>query len=448
MRYDLIIIGAGPGGYHTAIRGAQRGLSVALIERENVGGVCLNVGCIPTKALYASAKRLLMLREQEAFGISGEITFDFSQAQKRKDDVVSRMVAGVEKLLKKNKVTLIRGEAIFNKNGVIVDGEQIFGKNIVIATGSRPLMLPFFNIDHQIILDPTDLLNIKECPESLLILGGGVMGIEFATIFNAFGVAVTIVELEKQVLTGVDRSVVARQVKLLKKRGVKILTRTEVIDIQNQDGVAQFTLSNNTVLSASKALIAVGRSFNSDISGLKAFGVTVDSKGAIIVDQQQRTAVPNIFAIGDVVAGAMLAHVASYEGDRVIHTIFNEVIPKSTLPAAIFTIPEIATVGVTPGNSDDSLIKGQFLYGGNGKAITMGETDGVAVIYCYQKSPEIACGATIMGAGASGLIQIISIAINESIPIKSISEMIFAHPTLGEIILEAFEDIEGYSIHK
>ncbi len=447
--YDLTIIGAGPGGYHTAIRAAQKGLSVALIEKNKVGGVCLNVGCIPTKALYGTAHRLIQVnQENEKFGIKSEnTTFDFDIAQQRKDKVVKQMTSSVEALLKKHGVNLIFGEAEFiNKNKIKVNDEEIDSKNIIIATGSSPLMLPFFNIDHNVILDSTDLLNIKELPKSLIILGAGVMGIEFANIFNAFGVKVTILELEKQILPSVDKMISSQLAKILKSRGIDIYLKKKTTVIKNDNEEAYFQLEDGAEFRAEKALISIGRKFNSDIKGLDNLGISKTPNGAIIVDKYYKTNIDNIYAIGDVSGGMLLAHVASYEGEKALASIVNENYPSSTIPSAIFSIPEIATVGLTAQNSDIKLKKGMFSYQASGKAMAIGEEQGLAIFYIAEN--DLIVGSTIMGADASNLIQLITLAINNKMKAEDFVRNVFPHPTLSEIVLEGVEDIHGMAIHK
>ena len=447
--YDLTIIGAGPGGYHTAIRAAQNGLSVTLIEKNKVGGVCLNVGCIPTKALYGTAHRLVQINEEnEKFGISSEkTTFNFTIAQARKDKVVNEMTSSVEALLKKHGVKLIFGEAEFiNKNKIKVNNEEITSKNIIIATGSSPLMLPFFNIDHNVILDSTDLLSIKELPKSLIILGAGVMGIEFASIFNAFGVKVTILELEKQILPTVDKIIASQLTKILKSRGIDIHLKKKTTVIKNDNGEAYFQLEDGTEFRAEKALISIGRKFNSDIKGLDYLGISKTPNGAIIVDKYQKTNVDSIYAIGDVSGGMLLAHVASYEGEKALANISNEKYPDSIIPAAIFSIPEIATVGLTAQNSEIKLKKGMFSYQASGKAMAIGEENGLAIFYTNEDDEIV--GSSIMGSDASNLIQLVTIAINNNMKASDFVKNVFPHPTLSEIVLEGIEDIHGMAIHK
>jgi len=447
--YDLIIIGAGPGGYHTAIRAAQKGLDVTLIEKNNIGGVCLNVGCIPTKALYGTAHRLIQVNEEnEKFGIYSENTvFDFTKTQERKEQVVNNMTSSVEGLLKKHGVNLIFGEAEFlSQNKIKINNEEIESKNIIIATGSSPLMLPFFNIDHNVILDSTDLLNIKKLPKSLIILGAGVMGIEFASIFNAFGVKVTVLELEKQILPTIDKIIASQLTKILKSRGIDIFLRKKTSVIRNDNGEAYFQLEDGTEFRAEKALISIGRKFNSDIKGLDDLGISKSPNGALIVNNAQKTSVENIYAIGDVSGGMLLAHVASYEGEKALADILNEEYPDSVIPSAIFSIPEIATVGITSQNSKEKLNKGMFSYQASGKAMAIGEENGLAIFYANNDDELI--GSTIMGSDASNLIQIITIAINNKMKVNEFVKNVFPHPTLSEIVLEGVEDIHGDAIHK
>ncbi len=447
--YDLTIIGAGPGGYHTAIRAAQKGLKIALLEKNKVGGVCLNVGCIPTKALYGTAYRLIQINEEnENFGIKSENTvFDFNTAQQRKNKVVEQMTSSVEALVKKHGVDLIFGEAEFlSKNKIKINNEEIESKNIIIATGSSPLMLPFFNIDHKVILDSTDLLNIEKLPKSMIILGAGVMGIEFASIFNAFGVKVTVLELEKQILPSIDKMIASQLTKILKARGIDIHLKKKTTVIKNDNGEAYFQLEDGTEFRAEKALISIGRKFNSDIKGLDILGISKTPNGALIVNNNQQTNIENIYAIGDVSGGMLLAHVASYEGEKALAHILNEKYPDSVIPSAIFSIPEIATVGLTAQNSDIKLKKGMFSYQASGKAMAIGEEKGIAIFYTDEN--DKLTGATIMGADASNLIQMITIAINKKMKAEDFVKNVFPHPTLSEIVLEGVEDIHGMAIHK
>jgi len=292
MKYDIIIIGAGPGGYHTAIRAAQKGLKVTLIEKNKIGGVCLNVGCMPTKALYSTAHKLIQIKkESEKFGIKiNEVNFNFKTAQTRKKEVVENMTSSVEALVKKHGINLIYGEAEFiNEHNIKVNDEIIEAENIIIATGSSPLMLPFFNIDHDVILDSTDLLNIESIPESLIILGAGVMGIEFASIFNAFGTKVTIVELEKQILPTIDKLIASQLTKILKSRGIDIILKKKTTEIRNLNSKAYFKLEDGTEITAQKALISIGRKYNSNIKGMEKINLKLSSKGAILVNENQQT---------------------------------------------------------------------------------------------------------------------------------------------------------------
>ncbi len=445
----IVIIGAGPGGYHTAIRAAQKGFQVTLVEKDKIGGVCLNVGCIPTKALYRVAKGLLDINEKNvSFGINSEGTsFDFTQTQKRKDGIVNQMVNSVNQLLKKHQIRVVTGEASLKPYFVIVNGEEISYDYLIIATGSSPLELPFFNIDHKNILDSTDLLNIENIPSSLIVLGGGVMGVEFATIFNAFGSKVTIVELEKQILPSVDKLVATQLTKILKSRGIEIITGMKASKIGVDSDGAYFELDGGKIVKGEKALISIGRKYNSDIKGLESCGVELTERKAIKVDLNQKTSNPKIFAIGDVTGGMLLAHVASYEGERALKAIMNEENEEyQEIPAAIFSIPEVASVGKTAQNSVEKLQKGMFSYGANGKAMALSEEEGLLLVYA-DESDHLA-GATIMGAEASNLIQIIKVALRNRMKISDFVSTVFPHPTLSEVVLEGAEDIHGEAIHK
>jgi dihydrolipoamide dehydrogenase len=317
--FDIVLIGGGPGGYVGAIRGAQKGAKVALIEKCKLGGTCLNWGCIPTKALYYSAKALSAAKKAASFGVDvGSVSFDLKRAVARKDGVVSKLVSGVEQLLKTNGCELIRGEGKIEAPGRVsikkADGvKEIGAKKIIIATGSEPAMIPAFNIDRKNVLTSTEALDLKSLPESLLIIGGGVMGCEFATLFSRFGSKVTVVELLPTILSTEDKQVVRVISKSFKDLGIDVRTGVHVDKVEVTEGGVKTTLAEGEEFITEKVLVTIGRSFNSGGLGLEDIGVNME-KGRIPVNEKMETNVEGVYAIGDVTGGMLLAHVASTEG--------------------------------------------------------------------------------------------------------------------------------------
>lgn len=456
--FDVVIIGAGPGGYVAAIRGAQMGGKVAVIERDKVGGTCLNRGCIPTKALYYSAGALAGARHAADFGVSvGEVSFDLSKAVERKDGVVKKLVGGVEQLLKGNGVEVIRGEGYIEAPGrVRVTGtgtvETIGAKSIIIATGSEPALIPAFNIDRKNVLTSTEILDLKAVPQSLLIIGGGVMGCEFATMFSTFGSSVIIVELLPTILSTEDKMVSRAVAKRYKDTGVSVLTEVSVESVTVEgEGSVKTRLKDGSEFITEKVLVAIGRSFNSERMGLDAAGVAVD-RGRISVSSAMETNVKGIYAIGDVTGKMLLAHVASVQGTVAVSNALGRsaTMDYSVIPAGIFTDPEIASVGLREKDAEAQGIKvsvGRFPYAASGKAMGMGETEGFVQIVADPETDKV-LGCSIVGAHATDLIGEVALAMRSGLKVKDIAETIHAHPTLPEIVMEAAEDVHGAAIHK
>jgi dihydrolipoamide dehydrogenase len=482
--YDLAIIGAGPGGYHAAIRAAQFGANVALIEKEALGGTCLNWGCIPTKALYASSELIQKIRNHgEEFGVKcGGLELDFEQAVERKNQVVKELVEGIEALENtwKNDVYKGFGKIIGgNKEDgfqVSIEGEDnttITAKRVIIATGSSPALIPAFNIDHDRILTSDDILHpeFKEVPETLLIIGAGVIGCEFANIFATFGSEVTMLEYLPSPIATEERLVIRELQKKLDELGIELHVSQNVLSVENTgDGVKATTCSadvpRDEVESAEKSefeadycLVSIGRAKESDNLGLEEMGIETD-RGAIKVNQDTlETDCEGIYAIGDVTGGTMLAHVASYEGDVAVANILHEiggfeVEPRTTdysvVPATIFTNPNIGSVGMRRSDAKDKGIDvamGRFPYESLGKAKCMGETEGFIMILADKETGEIV-GASCIGAEAPELISEISVAMEHGITVAQLGEVIHSHPTISEMVLEGAEDTFGMAIHR
>ena len=455
--FDCVVVGAGPGGYVAAIRAAQLGAKTAIIERNKIGGTCLNWGCIPTKALYYSAKTLDKARHAADFGVNvGEVSFDLAKAVERKDGVVKKLVGGVEQLLKGNKVEVIRGNAYLESAGKIrvSNGdatEEIAGKSVIIATGSEPALIPAFNIDRVNVLTSTEMLDLKKVPESLLVIGGGVMGCEFATMFATFGSSVMIVELLPTILSTEDKMVARVIAKRFKETGVSVLTEVQVESVTPEGGRVKTRLKDGREFITDKVMVAIGRSFNSAGIGLDRLGVTMD-RGRIAVDERMETNVKGVYAIGDVTGKMLLAHVASTQGIVAANNAAGKDarMDYSIIPAGIFTDPEIASVGLREKDAEEKGIPvsvGRFPYAASGKALGMGETEGFVQLVADPGTDKV-LGCSIVGAHATDLIGEVAIAMKAGATVKDIADTVHAHPTLPEIVMEAAEDVHGMAIHK
>jgi dihydrolipoamide dehydrogenase len=457
IEFDIAVIGGGPGGYVAAIRAAQQGACVCLIERDRVGGTCLNRGCIPTKALYSTALLLQRMKNSDSHGIRAEnLAFDFAQAARRKDEVVEKLVGGVEQLLKGNGVDIFRGEASLEGAGKVrIRSKDVVGhiraKNIILATGSvvaRPQTLP---IDGKNVLTSNEILAIKELPKSLLVIGGGYIGCEFASIFSAMGTEVTIVEQLPAILARSDRQSVGEVEKSLKEQGATIHVDTSVEGLETTDGKVTARLSGGRELSVEKVLVAVGRVPNTESLELEAAGVRTD-KGAVVVDEGMRTSAKGIFAIGDVTNIIQLAHVASYQGGIAVNNALggDARADYRVVPSTIFTLPEIGQIGLTEEDCKDKGIEvkvGRFSYQASSKALCDGEPRGSVKVVAAKEDGAI-LGASIVGEEASALIAEIAVAMQEKMSAARLGEIIHSHPTLPEMIMEAAEDVGGVAVHK
>lgn len=485
QQYDLVVIGAGPGGYHSAIRAAQFGAKVALIEKAKLGGTCLNWGCIPTKALYASADLIHKIKENgEEFGVSCEFKLDFAKAVDRKNKVVQELVQGIGALEKawKNDVFFGHGKIIGgNVNDgfkISIEGDEmniIKAKRVIIATGSSPAMIPAFNIDHDRILTSDDILdpNFKTVPERLLIIGAGVIGCEFANIFATFGSKVVMLEYLSMPIATEENLIIKELQKKITSLGIELHISQNVLSIENTgSGVKATTCSadvpRDQVESAEKfyyeadyCLVSIGRARESKNLGLEELGV-VTERGAIKIDAKTtETEVKGIYAIGDVAASGapMLAHVASYMGDvavaNALASIGNFPVKERTtdynvIPATIFTNPNIGSVGLRRNQAkalEIEVAMGRFPYMSLGKAKCMGEEDGFIMILADKKTHKI-IGASCIGAEAPELISEIAVAMHHGLTVHDLGETIHSHPTISEMVLEGAEDVFGMAIHK
>ncbi|MDR3624148.1 MAG: dihydrolipoyl dehydrogenase [Chlamydiales bacterium] len=455
-KFKVAIIGGGPGGYVAAIRAAASGASVALIEKEHVGGTCLNWGCIPTKTLLASADVLHQVRNAEKFGIHvGSITFDYAAMNARKNEIVAKIKKSLEGLITSHKVTIIRGTGSFispheikvsGQNNEIIEAEQI-----IIATGSSPKNIKAFPFDHKKIHDSTSILELTSLPKKLVIVGGGVIGCEFASLFAELGVEVVILEALQSLLPLEDKSVASNLSALFAKKGIQFHTQVTVKGIDTTHEGVTVTLDSKEPIHADMALVAVGRSLNTYGIGLEKAGVMVEDNGAIPVNKHMQTSVPHIFAIGDITAKVMLAHVASHQG---IVAAANAIGKKTEMhyeavPNVIFTNPEIATVGLTLEKAIEMGFKAnssKFPFQALGKSIASIHTEGFSQLVFEEKTGRI-LGAQVIGHEASILIAPMVLAIQNELTLESITETIHAHPTTAESWLEAALIATGTPIH-
>ena len=459
MDYRLAIIGAGPGGYVAAIRGAQLGMKVCLIERDEVGGVCLNWGCIPTKTLAASAKVFSLIKRAAEFGIGvSDIRLESAQMYDRKDQVVKRLVNGILFLLQKNKIDLVRGSASFlTEHELIIAGNdgserRITAESIIIASGSIPQLPEIFQYDGLQVISSNEALSFTSLPTAMVIVGGGVVGCEFASIFNILGVKVTLVEMLPNLLPNLDPEVSSSLRLQFKKKGITVLTATPVREIRKNSDHVDVIVGEGQELKAEKVLVAIGRKPNITGLNLDKIGIDTAPNGRIKVNPFLETNWPGIFAIGDVNDQPWdLAHAASAQGIIAVSNINGERSAWSDLamPNCIFTDPEIAAVGLSATEAATAGIEvtvAKFPLLANGKALADGEAVGFVKVIAGKSSGQI-LGVHMIGLHASDLIAEAALAIRNKLTVTAVMETIHAHPTLAEAFHEACEGIMGLSIH-
>ena len=456
---DVIVIGAGPGGYVAAIRAAQLGQKVTIVEKGSLGGVCLNVGCIPSKALISASQRYETALGSEDIGIKAEnVTVDFSKVMGWKNDVVNKLTSGVGGLLKGNKVDIIQGEAYFvDEHSLRVMDEnssQTYTfKQAIIATGSRPIELPTFKYSKRVI-DSTGALALDEIPGKLVVIGGGYVGTELGTAYANFGTEVTILEGANEILSGFEKQMTALVKRNLKKKKVDVVTKAMAKGVEETENgviVTYEAKGEEKTVEADYVLVTVGRKPNTDELGLEQVGIKMDERGIIQVDKQCRTNVSSIFAIGDIVPGPPLAHKASYEGKIAAEVIAGQSseVDYLGIPAVVFTEPELATVGYTEQQAKDEGLEyaaARFPFAANGRALALNNTDGFVKLIT-RKEDGLLIGAQIAGASASDMIAELGLAIEAGMTAEDIAMTIHAHPTLGEITMEAAEVALGTPIH-
>lgn len=457
--HDLVVLGGGPGGYVAAIRAAQLGLNVACID-ENLqfGGTCLRVGCIPSKALLESSH----LYHQAAHGLAEhgiEVTgakIDLPAMLKRKDEVVNTLTGGINMLLKRNKVTAYVGRGQLSGPGKLVvkseDGEQeISAKNIIIATGSKPAMMKGVEFDGDLIGDSTTALSYPAVPKSMIVIGGGYIGLELGSVWSRLGADVTVLEAMDRVLPGLDEEIGRLAHRTFEKQGLKFVTGAWVESATVENGECVVKIKGQEPLTAERVLLCTGRVPNTDSIGLETVGIETDARGTIQIDENFTTRAAGVYAIGDCVPGAMLAHKASEEGIACVEKIVNGTgqIHYDAIPAIVYTHPEIAMVGKTEQQLKEEgteYLKGMCPYGANGRARAIGDAEGRVKILADAKTDRL-LGVHIIGAHAGDLIAEAAVAMTFKASSEDLARCSHAHPTLSEILMEAAMAVEGRAVH-
>lgn len=461
IQADVAIIGGGPGGYVCAIRAGQLGLRTVLIESDRIGGECLNYGCIPSKSLITVSKLLDKVKEAEKYGLrTTGATVDFAQMQKWKQEVVDRLVSGVEGLLRGNRVEVLAGEAqVKAKDRILVSTstgtEEVVTKNLVLATGTRASSLPGLELDGDMIIGSKEGLELKYAPRRLLIVGGGAIGLEFASLYQKLGSSITIVEILDQLMPGTDPEVSRVVARKLESRGALIHVRSKVgsiskggrevtVEIQGQEGRSKVVFD--------KVLVSVGRKPRTEKLNLPELGVQTDPKGFVITDKKMQTNVPGIYAIGDLTGPPMLAHKASKQGIVAAECIAG--LPSAAdwmvIPDAVFSDPEIATAGLTEAQAQAAgykVKKSRFQFAALGRALSTGEPEGFVKIVS-RADDGLVLGVQIVGPEASNLISEVALAIEMGATVEDIALTIHPHPSLPEAIMEAAESAAGRPIHQ
>ncbi len=456
--YDVAVIGAGPGGYVAAIRAAQLGLRTAVVEREELGGVCLNWGCIPSKALLRNAEVLSLLHRAGEFGFEFDnLRVDYSKAVDRSRLVVDRNTKGIAYLLRKNKVDHIRGEASLRDGQTIEvspDGRVLKAKNVVLATGARPRTIPSLPIDGEVVMTSRHALALRQLPESVVIVGGGAIGMEFAYLYNAYGVKVTVVEVLPRIVPNEDEEISRALERALSREGVTFNTGSRVTQLTHSNGGVRLSLESDggaAEIDCDKVLVAIGVQPNVEDMGLERLGVAMD-RGTVQVDDGMATNVPGIYAIGDVTGKLPLAHVASAQGVAAVETIAGvetQPLDYVNMPRATYCVPQVASFGLTEQQARDQgygVKVGKFHFKASGKAAAIGETAGLVKLVVEEKYGEV-LGAHMVGPEVTEMLAGLSIARLLEGTTLELGWMVYSHPTLSEAVKEAALAAEGRAVH-
>ena len=459
-RYDLVIIGAGPGGYVAALKAAHMGARVCLVEREEVGGTCLNRGCIPTKTLIASAELLGKIGKSNEFGIKTRgVSFDLPQMMQRKREIVSRQVQGIRHLLQNNGIELAEGRGkLLSPNLVEISQNgkklgEVEASRVIVATGSEPAKTPLFPVDGKNVLTSNEALEIEDVPKNLIIVGGGVIGCEFAGLFSEMGCEVSIIDILPKLLgtlSNMEARITIQLEMILKRRGIKLLLGRKIKRVVSQGGRVSVSMEDGSELKAEEVLVCIGRHLNSQGIGLEDLGVEMERR-EIVVNRQMETNVGGIYAIGDVTGQMQLAHAASAQGIVAVENCLGNrtFLDYQTIPNCIFTTPEIACVGLDREGAKKAGYEvkvGRFNFALSGKAQIMGEAEGVVMIVAEDKTFRV-LGMHILGPRASDLIHEGVLAISQGLTTVDIAQTIHAHPTLSEILCEAARTVHDKAIH-
>jgi dihydrolipoamide dehydrogenase len=445
----VVVLGGGPAGDVAALRAAELGAETTLIERAELGGTCLNWGCIPTKSLLAGADLLRKIREAADFGIRvSQPEIDFPRMMERKEEVVLKMRNGVSAACKRHKVNVVKAQGVVEGDAVVAGGEQHPFDHLIVCTGTEPSGLPGIDMEHPAVVTSNGILRLERVPEHLLVIGGGVVGCEFASLFVALGARVSVVEVLPQILAGVDPRVVQQFRRRVEKEGIVFHTgrRLETMDYR-ADGVTAH-LDDRTTIDADCVLVSVGRRAQTRGIGLEDVGVEIDAEDHLLVDDHLRTANPRIWGAGDCIGGLQLAHLGSAEGGRAAENALGRNVmrmDRTVVPSCIYTHPEIAMVGYNTETAMAAGIEvkvGQARYLGNGKALGEGEPDGLAQLYADART-GLLVGATVMGVHAVEIIHEVAVAISDGLTMDDLGAVIHAHPTVSELIMDSAEQGAG-----
>ncbi|AFC73155.1 dihydrolipoyl dehydrogenase [Rickettsia montanensis] len=457
QEFDLVVIGSGPAGYTGSIRAAQLGMKVACIEKsDTLGGTCLNIGCIPSKVLLNSSEKYEeALKHFENIGITADVKLDLQKMLANKDKVVLDLTKGIESLFAKNKVTRIKGEAkIISSNIVEVNKEQIKAKNILITTGSSFIEIPNIKIDEEFIVSSTGALKLSKVPENLIVVGGGYIGLELGSVWRRLGAKVTVIEYAPSIVPMLDKEIATQFMKLQQKQGIEFKLNTKVLSAEVKSGKVNLTIEEggkSSVVTSDVVLMAVGRKAYTQNLGLESVGIITDKQGSIEINNRFQTAISNIYAVGDVVKGAMLAHKAEEEAVAAVEIMAGQAghVNYNLIPSVIYTYPEVASVGETEEQLKEKGINykvGKFPFLANSRARTIGSTAGMVKILADSKTDRV-LGAHIIGADAGTLIAALTAYMEFGAASEDIARTCYAHPTLSEAIKEAALSIDKRTIN-
>jgi len=458
LKYDVVVLGAGPGGYVAAIRSSQLGLKTAILEKEAVGGLCLNWGCIPSKSLLRNAQVLGLVKNASEFGITFDnLHYDFGEAIKRSREVVSKLTNGIDLLLKKNKIDSIKGTGLIEDAHtvkVVETGEVLSTKNIIISTGATQKQLPGIDIDHNVVMTSRDALETPTVPKRIVIVGGGATGVEFAHIYNTYGAQVKIVELMPRIIPSEDLDISRNLERSFKSKGIEIFTDCKVNDIKADNGIATLSLTKDgvdSIVECDRVLVSVGMQGNIENIGIESIGLNVD-RGFISVNDYMKTNISNIYAIGDVTGKMLLAHVASAQAVVAVESIAGlnpSVIDYNNMPRAIYCEPQVASFGISESdaiNNGLNIKVGKFPFSASGKALALGEQKGVCKLIMDNDTKEL-LGAHMIGAEVTELLGEIGILKALEGTVVELGALVHPHPTISEVIKEASLSIFDEAIH-